>query len=142
MEPKPYDARFVREQRGAACYLVRWSPFFLMDPLLIRRIIPSDGGVFQVFERRNRQLEMIMMDRAFYGGLRNRVRELADPLYMGRNPYRKEIQEGECYVRYALTRSQEEMDDLLHYFTGRASSGRYADVMVEEREIFQIRKEA
>ena len=138
---RPYQTILSRENNGIACFTVHWSPYILMDRFMIHGIVPSDGGIFQVFKKEDRKLEMIMVERAFYGGLRNRIRELIDPLYMGYNPFRKEIQEGECYVRYSLVNLQDDMDDLMHYFTGKPSTGRYTDILVNETETFQIRKE-
>ena len=127
--------------KGVAFFTVTWSPFILMDRFLVHGIVPSDGGIFQVFQKNGRKLDLIMVERAFYGGLRNRIRELIDPLYMGFNPYRKEIEQGECYVRYSLVSGQDDMDDLVYYFTNKGSTGRYKDIEVNEIENFQIRRE-
>ncbi|OQY34282.1 MAG: hypothetical protein B6241_05290 [Spirochaetaceae bacterium 4572_59] len=135
-----YKADLDRVKKNIACFRIDWSPFILMDRFLIHGIVPSDGGIFQVFQKINGALELIMVERAFYGGLRNRIRELIDPLYMGYNPFKKEIQEGECYVRYALVRLQDDMDDLMYYYTGKESTGRYKDILVDEKENLQIRK--
>jgi hypothetical protein len=136
-----YKAELSREKEGIACFTVSWSPYILMDRFVIHGIVPSEGGIFQVFLKNEKKLELIMVERAFYGGLRNRIRELIDPLYMGYNPFRKEIQEDECYVRYSLVRLQDDMDDLMHFYTGKEATGRYLDIMVDEKEIFQIRKD-
>jgi len=136
-----FQTSLNKVEDGVACFQIRWSPFILMDRYLIHGIVPSEGGLFQIFKKNERRLELIMVERAFYGGLRNRIRELIDPLYMGNNPFKKEIQEGECYVRYSLVRLQDDMDDLMHYFTGKEATGRYDDIMVDEQETFLIRKE-
>jgi hypothetical protein len=138
---RPYKSELIRVKENIACFKVCWSPYILMDRFLIHGIVPSEGGIFQVFQKKERKLEMIMVERAFYGGLRNRIRELIDPLYMGYNPFRKEIQEGECYVRFSLIRLQDDMDDLMYYYTGKESTGRYLDILVDEVETFQIRKD-
>lgn len=135
-----YQSNLFQVKKNVACFKINWSPFIQMDRFLIHGIVPSDGGIFQIFQKNRGELDLIMVERAFYGGLRNRIRELIDPLYMGYNPYRKEIQEGECYARYALVKLQDDMDDLMYFFTGKGSTGRYEDIMVDEKENFQIRK--
>ncbi len=140
MRNQTFKTSLTTVKDGIACYTVKWSPYILMDKYLIHRIVPSEKGIFQVFQKNDRRLDLIMMDKAFYGGLRNRLRELIDPLYMGYNPYRYEIQESSCYLRYSLVSLQDDMDDLLHFFTGIVGTGRYDDIMVEEKELLEVRK--
>ena len=135
-----YTTELSYVRKGIAFFSVTWSPFILMDRYLIHGVVPSDGGIFQIFQKKENRLDLIMVERAFYGGLRNRIRELIDPLYMGFNPYRKEIEHGECYVRFSLVGGQDDMDDLVYFFTGSGATGRYKDIEVEEIENFNIRR--
>ena len=142
MTDKGNNFSVSREIRGGCvCYRIGWSPFIRMDRYLVHAVIPSESGVFQVFRNTGGRLEMLMMDKAYYGGVRNRIRELIDPLYHGFNPYKKEILDSECYVRYSLVSSHGDMEDILHFFTDQTPSGRFESVMVDERETLEIRKD-
>ena len=135
-----FQTKLYTVQKGIACFTVNWSPYILMDRYLIHGIVPSEGGIFQIYRKQDNQLNLIMVDRAFYGGLRNRLRELIDPLYMGYNPYREILENEECYARYSLVSLQDDMDDLMYFFTGKDATGRFEDVFVEEKDTLEIRK--
>ena len=136
-----YASQLTTIKNGVGCFTVKWSPYILMDKYLIHKIVPSEKGIYQVFRKQGKSLQLLMMDKAFYGGLRNRLREIIDPLYMGYNPYREEIQESICYLRFTLVSLQDDMDDLLHFFTGHEETGRYEDILVEEKETMEVRKQ-
>jgi hypothetical protein len=126
---------------GNTChYTLNWSPYVEMDRYLVHGIVPSEGGIFQVYVNRKGQLHLIHTELSHYGGLRNRVREMIDPLYMGHNPYKDIIENEQCFVRYSVFISITDMQDVMNYLTGSEDSGRYDDIMVFEKDLLQVRK--
>lgn len=123
-----------------ARYTLRWSPYVEMDRYLIHGIVPSEGGIFQVYVNVKGQLHLLHSEMSHYGGLRNRLRELIDPLYMGTVPHKKIMEEKQCFVRYSVLISINDMKDIMHFLTGSESSGRYESVLVNEIESLAVRK--
>ncbi len=123
-----------------AKFSLNWSPYVEMDRYLVHGIVPSEGGIFQVYVNDRGGLQLIHTEMSHYGGLRNRVRELIDPLYMGNNPIKATVESKQCFVRYSIFISIGDMEDVMHYLTGSEDSGRYDEVLVFERELMQVRK--
>ncbi|QEN07176.1 hypothetical protein EXM22_03920 [Oceanispirochaeta crateris] len=123
-----------------AKYTLNWSPYLEMDRYLIHGVVPSEGGIFQIFVNKKGQLHLLHSEMSYYGGLRNRLRELIDPLYMGENIHRKTIEDNQCFVRYSIFLSINDMDDVMHFLTGSNPSGRYEEILVFERESMEVRR--
>jgi len=119
---------------------LRWSPYVEMDRYLIHGVVPSEGGIFQLFVNRKGQLLLLHTEMSHYGGLRNRIRELMDPLYMGTNPYKKIIEENQCFVRYSVFTSINDMKDVMHFLTGSEASDRFETILVMEKESMNVRR--
>jgi hypothetical protein len=135
----PYQSR--KQVSGKlANYTIPWSPYVEMDRYLLHSVIPSEGGIFQVFLNRKGQLHQLQTELSWYGGLRNRLRELIDPLYMGHVENREIIQNSQCFARYCLFLSLPDMNDVMHFLCGSEPSGRYDEVFVNERDCYQVRK--
>lgn len=103
--------------------------------------IPSTAGIYEVYRYGGGPTaEIIGRSRAYYGGLRNTMRGLIDPI----SPYPlngKLLPENAKHlVRYALMDSPDDMNDILFFFAGRDEyedpdqehSGRYEFVYVKE----------
>ncbi|MDC7241969.1 MAG: hypothetical protein PQJ50_16560 [Spirochaetales bacterium] len=131
---------YKEESGKTARFTLNWSPFVEMDRYLIHGIVPSEGGIFQVFVNDRGGLRLIHTEMSHYGGLRNRVRELIDPLYMGHNPIKKTVEDQQCFVRFSVFISIGDMQDVMNYLTGSEDSGRYDEVLVFEKELMQVRK--
>lgn len=121
-------------------FSLRWSPYVEMDRYLIHGIVPSEGGIFQIYVNVKGQLHLLHTEMSHYGGLRNRIRELIDPLYMGNNPYKQIIEEKQCFVRYSVFTSINDMADVMHYLTGSESSNRFESIMVMEKDSMSVRR--
>lgn len=130
-----------KQESGTVCrYTLNWSPYVEMDRYLLHSIVPSEGGIFQVFENRRGQLHLLHTEMSHYGGLRNRLRELIDPLYMGHKPDREILENRQCFARYSVFLSIGDMQDVMNYLTGSECSGRYEEITVFERELNQVRR--
>lgn len=111
-----------------------------MDKDVIIRRIPSQSGIFEVYrDEGGTQPELLGRSRAYYGGLRNTLRGLVDTI----SPYPLNGVPLELdrthFVRYALLRSYDDMDDVLFFFANRGvedpdaeDSGRYEMIYVKE----------
>ncbi len=138
---KRYPYQGFKELRGKeARYVIPWSPYIEMDRYLLHGIVPSEGGLLQVFVNMRGQLFHLMTELCYYGGLRNRSRELIDPLYVGKIPHKKIIQGHQCFMRYCLFTSMPDMEDIMYYFEGSEPSGRYEEIYVDEKECRKVRK--
>lgn len=130
-----------KQVSGDVCqYTLRWSPYVEMDRYLIHGVVPSEGGIFQIYVNNRGQLDLIHTEMSHYGGLRNRVREMMDPLYMGFNPHKETIENNQCFVRYSVFISIGDMQDVMYFLTGSQPSGRYGTILVNEKELNQVRK--
>jgi hypothetical protein len=124
-------------------FTLRWSAALPLDRHAVTAKVPSCAGVFELYrESDGRGRTLIGRSRAYYGGLRNTLRGLIDP----DTPY---AFNGELldfgkrhWVRYVMTESSEDMDDILFFFANREipqprqnHSGRYRFVYVKEESL-------
>jgi hypothetical protein len=129
-----------KEKDANAYFTVWWSPLFrLVKDTIIRRI-PSEAGIFEIYrDDGDREPVLVGRARAYYGGLRNTLRGMIDESM----PYplngRLLDLSRKHFVRYALLRSYDDMDDVLFFFANRGvidneadDSGRYAMIYVKE----------
>jgi hypothetical protein len=116
----PHVEKRVRE--STAYFTVWWSPLVRLEKDVIIRRIPSESGIFEIYrDDGGHQPELLGRSRAYYGGLRNTLRGLVDSI----SPYPLN---GELldlrrthFVRYALLRSYDDMDDILFFFANRGA---------------------
>lgn len=108
---------------------------------VVVRKIPSEAGIYEVYRYDGgRTASMVGRSRAYYGGLRNTLRGLIDPI--SPYPLNGELLEEKVdhLVRYSLLESSRDMDDILYFFAGRDEyedpdqehSGRYEFIYVKE----------
>ena len=99
-------------------YTVRWSPWGSMDRWVINRLVPSEAGLFQLWAKEGRGLELIVTEPTFYGGLRNTLREAIDELAPAGGRLRKIIDGRECWFRFSVCPVKEYLRDLGRWFGG------------------------
>jgi hypothetical protein len=131
-----------RVDEDAVYYLIHWSNLRKADKYEINGSVPSVAGIFELYYMDDhKSLRLMMVAKAWYGGLRNKLRKLTDAS-LERDPRRRTILDRyECYYRYAVTNSYPDMSDILYFF-GESKlpanhpfepSGRYVDIFVDEK---------
>ena len=136
---EPSVSKLIRE--GSAYFSIHWSRLLPLEKDVVIRKIPSTAGIYEVYRYDGGPTAQIIgRSRAYYGGLRNTLRGLIDSI----SPYPLNgelLPENDRHlVRYSLTASSEDMNDILFFFAGRDSyedpdqehSGRYQYVYVKE----------
>lgn len=136
------EERVERQVRDDAVYFtVRWSRLKKADKYDIISSVPSMGGVYELYYRDNRKrLVLIERSRAWYGGLRSRIRRSVDPELQPDSRIRTILEEYELYYRYSLLESRDDMIDIIYFFerTHRSQnqsphhSGRFEKIFLKE----------
>jgi len=130
-----------KTRNDSAYYAINWSRLLPLEKGTVVGVIPSLAGIFEVYRYRGGPTAALAgRSRAYYGGLRNTMRGLIDPI--SPYPLNGELLDlGEDYlVRYSLIPSPDDMDDILYFFAGRDEfedpdqehSGRYEYIYVKE----------
>ncbi|PKL25890.1 MAG: hypothetical protein CVV47_04395 [Spirochaetae bacterium HGW-Spirochaetae-3] len=125
-----------------AFYTIRWSPIGKADKYRIIGSVPAMGGVAELYYKdAGGKLNLYMLARSYYGGLRATLRVATDP-ETEKDERRRAVlvaHEGEIYYRYALVESQDDMSDVMFFFMSTYSpsvrfdhSGRYEKIFVNE----------
>jgi hypothetical protein len=129
-------------KEGSVYFTIQWSRLRKADKYEIIRIVPSVPGIYELYyEDKKKKLNLFFFARAWYGGLRNALREQTDP-EMEKDVQRKKILDTyDCYYRYSQLYSFGDMSDILYFFEctysphniQKAHSGRYENIFVEEK---------
>jgi len=124
-----------------AFYKLNWSRLAEAERHDIMRIVPSVSGIYELYYQDiKKQLRLFFVSIAWYGGLRNAIREKTD-LELEIDKKRREILEKyKCFFRYSVSNSFNDLKDVLFffsetYFPGRIlkdHSDRYENIHVEE----------
>ncbi|WP_455382728.1 hypothetical protein [Salinispira pacifica] len=102
-----------------AYYTVTWSSLRRADKFEILKAVPSVSGIFELyFVDRARTLNFIDVYRAWYGGVRNALRELTDPLITRVPGLRDLAKQRSLVYRYSLSNSSADIADVLYFFKG------------------------
>jgi len=127
--------------RGDVYYTVGWSRLSRANKMDILNKVPAVSGIYELYYQDDRKkLVLFFMARVWYGGLRGSLRENTDPLMVS-DPRRRQVLEGrECFYRYTMVSSVEDMEDILHFYAlSRVSSpavpepsGRYREIYLTE----------
>jgi hypothetical protein len=127
--------------REDAFYAIHWSKLTKVDRYEITTKVPSVAGIFELYYMdEKKKLNLMLFGVVWYGGLRSRLRRLSDPEITG-DPKRVEIlQKYECYYRYSMSESLEDMRDIIYFFASRLKpgsegaehSGRYETIYCDE----------
>ena len=88
-----------------------------------------------------KKLNFLTVGRVWYGGLRSRLRRITDPELETDERKREILASHDCYYRYTVIRSFDDMKDILFFFAGRYKpgettiehSGRYENIYLQER---------
>jgi hypothetical protein len=107
------------------------------------------SGIWEVYWlKRSRMPHILKVGRAWIGGVRNALREQTDPsLPMGAD-IRSYLETNDCYYRYTICESRDDLDDVYSVLVSRrnvtqpaaAPSGRYEDVRIREADEMTIRR--
>ncbi len=137
----PYDIR-KSVKDADAFYTVRWSPVVKADKYRIIGSVPAMGGIAKLYYKdAGGKLNLYMLARSYYGGLRATLRVATDP-ETEKDERRRAVlvaHEGEIYYRYALVESQDDMSDVMFFFMSTYApavtfdhSGRYERIFLSE----------
>lgn len=136
------EARVDKRVRGDTVYFtVQWSTLKKADKYDIISSVPSMGGVFELYYRDDRKrLVLIERSRAWYGGLRARIRKAVDPELQPDAKLRHILEEYDLYYRYSLLESRPDMIDIIYFFErarrrdggNRLHSGRFKTIYLKE----------
>ena len=122
-------------------FIVHWSTLRKADRHDIISVIPSVPGVYELYYRDERKvMRLVRVARAWYGGLRNTLREVTDPDLQKDTELAPLWAEYDAYYRFVPVPSHADMADLLFFFaetyfprqTSKQPSGRYEHIYVEE----------
>ncbi len=122
-------------------YTVFWSPLRKAEKFDIVRHVPAMAGIFELYYMdENKRIHRMLISRVWYGGLRSRIRHDTDPELVMEEHYRKILNKYQCYYRFTLTDSMNDMLDVLHFFSKTyipeqpvpGDSGRYRKIFLEE----------
>lgn len=125
-----------------AFYTVRWSPIVKADKYRIIGSVPAMGGVAELYYKdAGGKLNLYLLARSYYGGLRATLRVATDP-ETEKDERRRAVlvaHEGEIYYRYTLVESQDDMSDVMFFFMSTYApkvrfdhSGRYERIFLTE----------
>lgn len=128
----------IEEKNKTAYFTVRWSPFIRLDKRRVRSLIPAEAGIFQVYMISAASLELTGTHKTYFGGLRASFLEILDEDCQVAFPNKELLRESECYIRYTVSSSRDDLDDVMHHFTGSDDTGRFAQILVEEKECKKI----
>ncbi|MCG8453142.1 MAG: hypothetical protein MI717_08180 [Spirochaetales bacterium] len=121
-------------------FLLRWSPWGLMDPWVVTRRIPSEAGIFQIWTKdAHKGLTLLLTETAYYGGLRHVLREALDPLAPAGMRFREQMGEKECWFRYCLCSSHQRLMQVRDWF-GKGKEAVDEDgrtILVAQRDVMR-----
>ncbi len=145
MDRKPIVRKEVRER--SAYYTVSWSRLRKCDKYEIVKAVPSEAGIFELYYQDDKgKLCLFHVGKSWYGGLRNEIRIRVDA-EMEKDAARREILEDrDCWYRWSLLSSSDDMADILFFFaqtylpgtTAVHASGRYEHIYVNEIDADKI----
>ncbi len=124
-----------------AYYALCWSRLRKTDRHEINSVVPSVSGIYELYYRDpTKALRLFHVARAWYGGLRNSIREQTDPELVRNGKHRGLLADYETWYRFAPVASYGDLSDLMFFFAEtyfpkerrEDPSGRYADIFVKE----------
>ncbi|MFW6274857.1 MAG: hypothetical protein ACOC2P_03360, partial [Spirochaetota bacterium] len=93
---------------GKVYYTVFWSALRKAEKYDIVRHVPAMAGIFELYYMdENERIRRMCISRAWYGGLRSKLRHDTDPELVMEASYRKVLNKYTCYYRYSLTNSMD-----------------------------------
>ena len=129
------------EDENATYFTIHWSHLVKADKYSIINSVPAEAGFYELYYMDEKQkLNLMSVSRVWHGGLRSRLRAATDSEIVI-DPKKKSILENfDCYYRYSIIRSIDDMQDILYFFASRympdntsiEHSGRYDEIFVKE----------
>ncbi len=122
-------------------FTVYWSRLTLADKYEIIKKVPSMSGIFELYyEDRKGKLNLLRVQKAWYGGLRHTIRAKIDPELEEDEEKREILEDYKCYFRFSILESFKDLTDLLYFFAATyfphnidvPHSGRYERIFVRE----------
>jgi len=145
VDRKPVVQKLVRGRN--AYYTVNWSRLKKGSKYDIVRSVPSEAGIFELYYMDfQKKLCLFHVGKSWYGGLRNEIRLRTDAELERDEAHRKVLDKYDCWYRWSLISSSDDMADLLFFFArtylpGRSDvhgSGRYEKIFVNEVDADKI----
>jgi hypothetical protein len=122
-------------------YTLFWSPLAKADRHEIVCKVPSVAGIFELYYQDElKTLHLFFVSKAWYGGLRNWLRQATDPTLEMDVKRRQILEKYDCYYRYAVVDSYADLSDLMFFFADTyfphthsvRPSDRYLNIFVQE----------
>jgi hypothetical protein len=126
---------------GIAVYTVHWSAIQKAHKYKITGSVPARPGLFELYYKTGENdFKLFYMERVWYGGLRSEIRRASDPDEVTDSARQKVLAEKECYYRYTIVETKQDMQDLLHRYSVAllpdrippAHSGRYLKIFIDD----------
>ena len=145
MDRKPIVQKRVRGKD--AYFTVSWSRLRKSEKYEIVRSVPSDAGIYELYYMDfKKKLCLFHVGKSWYGGLRNEIRLRTDAELENDAARKALLEKYDCWYRWSLLSSSEDMADLLFFFaqthlpgtTTVHHSGRYARIYVNEEDADKI----
>lgn len=125
-----------------AYYTLNWSPLTKADKYKISTGVPAVAGIYELYQLgEDKELRLLTLEIAWYGGVRSNLRETIDP-YAKADPVRRKIlEDAELYYRYSCSTIFKDLQDVLWfmhttYFEDDQNppedSGRYENIFLDE----------
>ena len=118
-------------------YTIHWSPWGSMDRWVINRLVPSEAGIFQLWVLKGKDLLLLITETAYFGGIRNSLREIIDDLAPAGERLRKLISGRECWFRFSISSVREYLKDLDLWFSRKTYEEKEREIYVREIEEFK-----
>lgn len=136
------SVRKKTDQYGGVYYTIYWSPLEVTDKYTIIKSVPAMAGIFELYYMDDKKkLNLFFFSKVWIGGLRSRLRRYTDPELEIDEKRRQVLDRYECYFRYSLCDSDDDMQDIIFFFAStymprthkQYSSERYEQIFVEEK---------
>lgn len=130
--------------KNAVYYTIRWSPITKAEKYSILGSVPAMGGMAELYYMDAKgKLNLYMIARSYYGGLRASLRTATDPETEKDDKNRAILlsHEDKIYYRYSLIESKDDMSDIMYFYLStylphkkHSHSGRYKNIFVSEAD--------
>ena len=145
MDRKPVVTKITRGQD--AYYTVSWSRLKKSNKYEIVKSVPSEAGIYELYYMdRAGKICLFHVGKSWYGGLRNEIRLRTDEELEDDAARKALLSKYDCWHRWSLLSSSDDMADLLFFFaqtyfpgtTAVHASGRYEKIFVNEIDADKI----
>jgi hypothetical protein len=145
MDRKPIVQKLVKGRD--AYFTVSWSRLRKSEKYEIVRSVPSDAGIYELYYMDfKKKLCLFHVGKSWYGGLRNEIRLRTDAELENDAARKSLLEKYDCWYRWSLLSSSEDMADLLFFFAQTHLPGtltvhhsdRYARIFVNENDADKI----